>query len=116
MEFMRAGGVPIWIVLVFGLVALLTAVLFAWRPSERRAAILRSLSTATVFAILSGFVSCIAAVMFKVPQHPEWAKSPDRTLIVMTGIGESLTPAILGFTMLSLVWLLAAVGNRRTAR
>jgi hypothetical protein len=113
MEFMRAGGVPIWIVLFFGLAALVTGVLFAIRPDERKAAVLRALSNTTIFCILSGVTSCIAAVMSKVPGNPEWAHSPDRTLIIMTGLGESMTPAILGFTLLSLVWLLAAVGSRR---
>jgi hypothetical protein len=31
----------------------------------------------------------------------------------MTGIGESLTTAILGFTILSLAWLMGALGQRR---
>ena len=113
MDFMRAGGVPIWIVLFFGLAALVTGIVFAIRPDERKAAVLRALSTTTVFSILSGVTSDIASVMFKVPRHPEWSHSPDRTLIIMTGLGESMTPAILGFTLLALVWLLAAVGSRR---
>jgi hypothetical protein len=113
MEFMRAGGVPIWIVLLFGLIALVTGVIFLFRPNERRARVLRSLMSATLYSVLAAIVSDLAAVMFKVPRNPAWAKSPDLPLIVMTGIGESLTPAILGFTILSLAALLSAVGHRR---
>jgi hypothetical protein len=113
MEFMRAGGVPIWIVLIFGLGTLVVAGLFIWRPEPRRLAMLRGLTVATCFAVLSGLASCLAAVMTKVPNNPEWAKSPDLHLIVMTGIGESLTTAILGFTILSLAWLMGALGQRR---
>ena len=35
-------------------------------------------------------------------------------LIVMTGLGESMAPAILGFSMLTVAWILAAAGLRRT--
>ena len=104
MEFMRAGGLPIWIVLLFGLSALAVGVLFAVRPDERKAAVLRALSNATLFAVLSGMAACVAAVMIKVPRNPAWANSPERTLIIMTGLGEALTPAILGFSLLALVW------------
>jgi hypothetical protein len=37
-------------------------------------------------------------------------------LIVMTGVAESLSSVILGFSFLTLVWLLMAVGHRRLAR
>jgi hypothetical protein len=112
-QFMRAGGFPIWIVLLFGLITLVVAGLFVWRPDERKHGMLRGMTMATQYSIWTALFSCLAAVMFKVPQTPEWAKSPDLPLIVMTGIGESLTPCILGFTILSLAWLLGAVGKRR---
>jgi hypothetical protein len=110
MEFMRAGGFPIWIVLVFGLGTLVVAGLFIWRPEPRRLAMLRGLTVATCFSVLSGFASCLAAVMSKVPQN---AKDADLNVMVMIGIGESLTTAILGFTILSLAWLMGALGQRR---
>lgn len=115
MEFMKAGGAPIWIVLLFGLATLVIAAFFAWRPDERRYALLTGMTKCTQFALWSGILSCLAAVMIKVPNNPQWAKSPDLPLIVMTGIGESLTPGILGFTILSLAWLLGAFGKKRLA-
>ncbi len=113
MEFMRAGGVPIWVVLVFGLIALVTGAIFLFRPTERRGKVLRGLMAATLYSVLAAVASDLAAVCAKVPRNPEWAKSPDLPLIVMTGIGESLTPAILGFTILSLAGLFSAIGHRR---
>jgi len=68
-----------------------------------------------VFAILSGVAANVATVMSKVPQNPEWAQSPDVHLIVMTGIGESLAPAVMGLTMLALAWVVTAAGVRRMA-
>jgi hypothetical protein len=115
MSFMQAGGWSMWVVLLFGLITLVASGLFAFRPDERKIAFIRAMSLATSFSVLSGVTSDIAAVMTKVPEHPEWSKSPDLHLIVMTGIGESMAPAVLGFTMLSLVWMIAAVGVRRLA-
>lgn len=113
MDFMRAGGVPIWIVLAFGLATLVVAGVFLYSPGRRRLAVLRGLSRATCFAVLSGLCANLAAVMVKVPGNPAWAKSPELPLIVMTGIGEALTVGILGFTMLALAWMMGALGQRR---
>ena len=63
-------------------------------------------------AVVSGF----AAVGSKVPAHPEWANSPKIHLIVMEGISESLAGGILGFCLLSLTWMVMAVGHRRLGR
>jgi hypothetical protein len=112
-DFMRAGGFSMWIVLTFSLIALVAAGLFAFRPDERKIGFIRAMTIASLFSVASGVTSDIGAVMSKVSSHPEWSKSPDLHLIVMTGIGESMAPAILGFTLLSLVWLVSAVGVRR---
>ncbi|MBM4321286.1 MAG: hypothetical protein FJ125_15400 [Deltaproteobacteria bacterium] len=100
----------------FGLVALVAAALFVWRPDVRKVETVRALERAVLFSTLSGLVSALAAVGYKVPANPEWARSPDMPLIVMTGIAESMSAPILGFTVLSLVALLVAVGHRRLAR
>ena len=115
MDFMRAGGYSMWFILVIGLVALGVAGSFAWRPGERKLGVLRPLSLATVFAVLAGIFSDIGATMRTVTSIEEYAQSPDLHLIVMTGIGESMAPAVLGFSILAVAWLLASVGLRRTA-
>jgi heme exporter protein D len=113
MEFMRAGGFGSWVVLAVGVATLITAGLFARRPDERRMALIRGLSRATGFSILTALSTNVGAVMFRVPTHPEWAHSPDVHLIVMTGLGEALTPAMLGCALLTLSWLVTAIGMRR---
>jgi uncharacterized membrane protein len=113
LEFFRAGGYSMVLVLLFGALTLVAAVVFIRKPKEQHVGTIRALSTATVFTVLGGFTSCLAAVFTKVPNRPEWAHSPDLPLIVMTGLGEALTPAILGFSLLSLAWLLTAAGVRR---
>jgi hypothetical protein len=77
--------------------------------------LVRGLTWATVFAMLTAVSSNVAAVMFKVPNHPEWSHSPDIHLIVMTGLGESLTPAIVGSAFLTITWIVTSVGMRRLA-
>ncbi len=113
MEFFAAGGWSMIVVLLFGALTLGGAAAFFRKPDQRRVGTIRGLSVATVFAVLCGICADLAAVFTKVPNNPEWAHSPDLPLIVMTGLGESLAPAILGFSLLSLAWLVTAVGVRR---
>lgn len=113
MEFFAAGGWPMIVVLLFGALTLVGAAAFFRKPEERHIGMIRGLSVATVFAVLCGVCADLAAVFTKVPNNPEWAQSPDLPLIVMTGLGEALTPAILGFSLLALAWMVTAVGVRR---
>ncbi len=113
MNFMLEGGWAMWVVLLLSLITLVAAGLFAYRPDERKISFIRAMTVATVFSALSGLFLDIGAVMHKVPATPEWAKSPDLHLIVMQGIGESMAPPILAFTLLSWTWVVTAVGLRR---
>jgi hypothetical protein len=114
-DFIRAGGMGMWVVLGLGAATLAVSVLFARKPDERRMALVRGLTTASVFSIATAVTSNLVTVGFQVPSHAEWSKSPDLHLIVMTGIAESLTPAVLGGAFLTLTWIVTAVGMRRLA-
>ena len=112
-EFFMSGGWSMFLVIGLGAVSLLASIAFARRPRAGDAGVLRGFSTATTFAVLGGVAANLGTVFSQVPQNPEWAHSPDLALIVMTGLGESLAPAILGFSLLALAWMVAAVGARR---
>lgn len=112
-EFFQAGGWSMFLILALGVVTLGAAAAFMRRPEAQDIGMIRGFSVATVFAVLTGIAADLAAVFTHVPNNPEWAHSPDMPLIVMTGLGESLTPAILGFTMLTLAWMVTGVGIRR---
>ncbi len=112
-DFFLGGGFAMLPVLLFSLAALAAAARYAWRPEDRFIAVLRALSAATAFTSAAALSADLAAVMHKVPSHPEWSKSPDLPLIVMMGIGESLAPPIVGFGLLGLAWAIAAAGLRR---
>jgi len=112
-EFFQAGGYSMFFILILGLVTLGAAAAFMRKPQAQDVGMIRGFSVATVFAVLSGIAADLAAVFTHVPNNPEFAQSPDMPLIVMTGLAESLTPAILGFSMLTLAWMVTAVGVRR---
>ncbi len=69
----------------------------------------------TVFAALAGIASDIGATMQHVTSLREGTALPDVTLLTLASIGESTAPAILDFALLTVVWLLVAVGLRRQA-
>jgi hypothetical protein len=113
--FFMEGGFPMWAVLVFGLVALGAAGHFAWRPEHRKLGFIGGMAAATLFTSLMGVAADLAKVGHAVAVHwDEWRADVER--ILLQGLAESLAPAILGFTFLSLVGVLCAVGwNRSTA-
>jgi hypothetical protein len=114
--FWQAGGFPMYLIALFGLVALVAAALFLRRPAAGRLEFVRWMSRATAWSVVSGVASCLAAVFVHVSGNPEWAHGPDRALLVLEGLGESMAPAILGAVLLSLTAFLAALGVRRLPR
>src|ERR1043165_7771167 len=106
------GGFPMWFLLAFGLAALATAARFAWAPARRTLRCALALSAATTCTAITGVAKDLATVGHQAPhfltRHPE-----ENVQVLLQGFAESMAPAILGFTMLSLVALLVAVGFYR---
>ena len=114
LNLFMAGGFPMWFLLVFGLLAIAGAALFAHKPDAQRLGAVKALSVATLASIGAGTASDFAAVGYAVPER--FANEPNVHMIVLTGFAESMSPAILGFALLSIVWLIVAVGHRRLRR
>lgn len=110
---MIAGGAPMVLIVVFGLLGLVSAGRYAWAPVSARLGHVVALGIAVVFASLSGVAANLIAVSIHVPANPEWAQSPDLPLIVLAGVGEALAPVVLGFSIVSVQALFTAVGLRR---
>lgn len=110
LDFFRAGGYSMVIVLLFGLTCFVSAAIYAARQSERVLCFSRSMSRATLYASVSGVFACIGATMYAGATHTNPAELP---ALVMMGLGESMSPGILGFTLLTLSWMLLAIGSRR---
>jgi hypothetical protein len=111
------GGFPIWFVLGFGFIALVCAAQFARRPERRSLRLVVGLSLATGFSILNGIVADLATVGHSIMVNwDEFTREhgpANIARIASQGIAESLSPGIIGFTLLSLTWLVASVGLRR---
>jgi hypothetical protein len=113
MQFMRAGGYSMWVVLLFGGIALTTAVIFAFKPEEGRLGFIRGMTMATIFATISGVAADVGATFHASASYEDWARYPDIAGHILIGLSESTTPAILGFTLLGIVWFVVAIGLRR---
>lgn len=107
---MRNGGVPMVFILLFGLAALASSFHFALRAEARSLGFIRGMSRATLFATLAATAADLGAVFNYLTRHygePSWSQA------LVEGLGESTSPAIMGFSFLALVSMLRAVGQRR---
>lgn len=113
MQFFLNGGFPMWVIMVFGLLGVVNAGRFAWAPSPGRIGYLVAIGLAVLFAGIGGTATDIMTVCFHIPQNDEWAHSPDLHLILLQGLGESLSPIIFASGLLMAQAILAGLGLRR---
>jgi hypothetical protein len=113
MTLFREGGFPIWFLLVFGALLLLAGARFAWRPDSNRLRLALALGVATLFTALTAICADLATVGHQAPAY--LARHPEMTLasVLLQGMAESLSPAIIGFTVLTLAALFIALGFYR---
>lgn len=112
-EWFVNGGWPMWFLAIVGATAVVASASFAWRPDASRLERIGYLARAEAWGVLTGTAADLAAVGLGIPKQPEWAHSPDLPLIVLQGVGESMSPALFGGSILSVVALLCAVGLGR---
>jgi len=111
MAFIRAGGFNMFVLLALGAFAIPTAVRFARNADPHRLSLLRALTWALVSSAFIGFVSGLATTALHVARDPEAMKSA--LAILLVGFAESCANLILGGGIVTLVWILIAVGVRR---
>jgi ABC-type arginine transport system permease subunit len=116
---MAPGIVITAFVAIVGLAALATAIRFAIRPTEHGLAVLRPLSATTTFAALTAFLLGITNGLVGAVRRLEQAGDAAATAAVwrtfLAGLAEATVPLILAFALLTVAWLLAAVGLRKQA-
>ena len=115
-DLFRAGGAPMFFVLILGLVTLLSGGLFVWRPAAHKVKTLQALDKSVMWSALTGLVAALAAVGYHVPADPVLSKSAALPLVILTGIAESMSAPIFGFTFLTLSAVLQSVGLRRLGK
>jgi hypothetical protein len=85
----------------------------AWRPNERRLALMRPLSLATIFSALCSFAAGLAVVAHGI------SASGNITAVgwsaVATGVAEAFMSLVASFLCLTVAWLLVALAMRKGA-
>jgi hypothetical protein len=108
-NLIRDGGVPMWFILAFGCAALVAAAGYAAKKA-RPLGLIYGLAGATLFSTLSATCADFGATFAHVSGHPDAGTSD-----LLLGAGESMSPGILGFSLLALVCFLVGVGVHRRA-
>jgi hypothetical protein len=109
------GGVPMLFVLVLGLAALIAAARFMRAPDARRSGTVSALTLAAAAAAVTGLATDLAVVGHHVAQSDQFTEPLMLARVCLQGLSESLSPIILGATLLCVTWLVMAVGYRRLA-
>ena len=109
-EGFNQAGILAKLLMLVPIVPLVLALAYAIRPSERRLALMRPLSLATIFAALAAFAIGNALVLqgLGVTGTPNWNN-------VALGASESFVPVFSSFICLMIAWFLVAVGMWRQA-
>ncbi len=118
-------GPVFWPFPIVGLVTLVVAARFAFRPAERTLAILRPLSAATIAsalaAVLMGTANLLSGLKWAVDRVAaaaaagRAAPAPFSLSSTLGGTIESLAALAACAALLTVVWVLVAVGLRRQA-
>ena len=111
LSFIRDGGAPILFVIAFGLWTLASSLAFAMQPLRARVSSLKWMHLVVLFSTLAGSVANVGAVFHYLGAGKQGAE--DRVLVLLQGLGESMSTPILGFAFLALSSLGMAVGLRR---
>jgi hypothetical protein len=115
-------GPVFWFFPLIGLVTLATAIRFAFRPAERTLAVLRPLAAATatsaLAAVLIGTANGLTGLkwaMERAVHAGQAASSAVNAPAILGGTIESLAALAAGAALLTVVWVLVAVGLRQQA-
>ena len=117
LTLLRNGGVPMVFVVLFGVLALTGAIYAATRPDARTMDYVKGMCAATLASTCSATCADLGATFQHVsnaPSGPGAGSGPD-TRMLLEGLSESMSPGILGFSLVSLAALFLAVASRRLA-
>jgi hypothetical protein len=110
---LQVGGISLLslFVCLFAVVgAFGTSVAYAWRPTERKLALMRPLSLANIFAALTAFLIGIGNELAYIASRSSDAVTRNSVLM---GVAEAFVPLFVTFGFLAVAWVLIAVGQQR---
>ena len=107
-NWFRDGGFPMWITLVFGLLAIGAAARYALRPWRRHLPLMISLTLMTLLSGAFGLVTGLIKSLQALPQV-----GPDQRWIWLVGLGESLQNAAFALALAGVATLAAIAGTWR---
>lgn len=110
-EFFKDGGYAMFPTLAVGLLLLAMAVLYAVRPSGRRARVALVLGTVTLASGLLGAAAGMATTAHFIPKVPK----SDQLEILAVGFAESIHNVVLALVVVVLAGLVASVGALRAS-
>ena len=108
------GGYPMWFLMLFGIAGLVAAVGYARRPTHTGLQVVIGLAITTIMSICTGIAADLAAVGHKAPDYLRSHPNMSLAEVTLAGVGESMSPAILGFSLLTIVALIVTLGLRRS--
>lgn len=109
-DLLLNGFIHLSVILLLSVATLAQAIAFAVRPGERKLGILRPLSLATTFSVLSATCAGVGA-SFKFAAEVPAGESVVPVLVA--GLAETMVPGVFAFAVLAISWALASVGFKR---
>jgi len=100
-------------VFVISLITLIASVSFLIRPIDSGFAVVKALTRATIFAMVLGFFSGMVFPLKNAVINAGTEEVVRVTGHFLEGMIESFVPVIIGFAILSLSWVVVALGNKR---
>lgn len=112
-EFFKAGGFGMYPTLLFGVLAVASAVALLLQPGSRLFPLVMTLAGTTLGAGLLGFATGAMTTL----RYIDAIQEPGEKLnILAAGLGESLHSLVLGLALAVLTGLLASIGALRAAQ
>ena len=108
----RNGGAPMIFVLLFGLMALGGGLFAVFQKGRLREGYVRWMLVATLGATLSGTASDVGMTLVTVSRWKSEGKA-QWVDALLEGLSESMSPGIMGFSLIGMTALAMAIARRR---
>jgi|GEM_PF-1942369 len=110
---MPLGIFIVLFVFIVSFITLIASVAFLMHPQDSRFATVKALTRATIYATVLGLFSGLVAPFKHCIVEAGNKDAVQMTGTFLQGMIESFVPVIIGFTLLSLSWVVVALGIQR---